>query len=74
MKNQKPLATPTFQAGIPYALFDPHVFGASTTNFIFLYDVSPDGGRFLVDSAVQSESRAPDPITVVSNWAAELPK
>jgi hypothetical protein len=49
------------------------VFGGSTS-FNFRYDVSPDGRRFLVNSAVQSESRAPDPITVVLNWAAGLPK
>jgi hypothetical protein len=49
------------------------VYGGTTT-FNFRYDVSPDGRRFLVNSAVQSESRAPDPITVVLNWAAGLPK
>jgi hypothetical protein len=65
---------PTFHAEIPHALFDPHVYGGSTTNYNFRYDVSPDGRRFLVNSAVQSESRAPDPITVVLNWAAGLPK
>jgi Tol biopolymer transport system component len=65
---------PTFQAEIPHALFDPHVYGGSTTNFNFRYDVTPDGGRFLVNSAVQSDSRASEPITVVLNWAAGLPK
>jgi Tol biopolymer transport system component len=65
---------PTFTAKIPHALFDPHVSGGSTTNFNFRYDVTPDGGRFLVNSAVQSQSRAPDPITVVLNWSAGLPK
>jgi hypothetical protein len=65
---------PTFQAEIPHVLFDPHVAGGSTTTFYFRYDVSPDGRRFLVNGAVQSESRAPNPITVVLNWPVGLPR
>jgi hypothetical protein len=65
---------PTFQAEIPHALFDPHVFGGGITNFVFRYDVTPDGQRFLVNSSLESETSASDPITVVLNWAAGLPK
>jgi hypothetical protein len=67
---------PPFQAGIPHALFDPPVFGrgGSLNNFSFRYDVTPDGQRFLIDSAAQSEGSAPEPIAVVLNWAAGLQK
>jgi hypothetical protein len=38
----------------------------------FWYDVSPDGQRFLVNTA--SERALDTPITVVVNWAAGLNK
>ncbi|MBI3447654.1 MAG: serine/threonine-protein kinase [Acidobacteria bacterium] len=37
---------------------------------VYTYDVSPDGQRILVNSAL--ESAAPSPISVVIDWAAEL--
>jgi hypothetical protein len=37
-----------------------------------MYDVSPDGRRFLVNTLV--EEAAPAPITLVVNWPALLKK
>jgi hypothetical protein len=64
---------PAFQAGIPHALFDPRIQGGGSTQFVFRYDVAPDGQRFLVNTEGQAEAVA-DPITVVSNWQAALKK
>lgn len=68
--------SPTFQAGIPKALFVAPISngagGAGSTR----YDVSPDGKRFLINSvAVEAITggKAP-PITVVLNWQAGLKK
>jgi serine/threonine protein kinase/Tol biopolymer transport system component len=65
---------PTFQADSPRSLFDPLVFGGGNSTQVVGYDVTPDGRRFLVNSVPQSGSSAPEPITVVLNWAAGLPK
>jgi hypothetical protein len=55
-------------------LFDPQVSDGAASTFVFRYDVTPDGQRFLVNTAAQSGGGAPDPITVVPNWAAGLQK
>jgi hypothetical protein len=73
---------PKFQALIPHLLFDSHMWfpeagtrANDTTSSVFRYDVTPDGKRFLVNTAVQAEAAAPSPgITVVLNWAAGLNK
>jgi Tol biopolymer transport system component len=62
--------TASFEAGIPHALFDPSFLGGSGGMFVFRYDVTPDGQRFLVNTLGQSEAAAPETITVVLNWQA----
>jgi hypothetical protein len=64
---------PAFQAGIPHALFDPQIQGGGSTQFVFRYDVAPDGQRFLVNTEGQAEAVA-EPITVVLNWQVGLKK
>jgi Tol biopolymer transport system component len=55
----------TFQVGAVKPLFQTRAIGARYT-----YDVSADGQRFLINTAL--EQAAPAPITVVVNWTAEL--
>jgi eukaryotic-like serine/threonine-protein kinase len=63
--------TPAFKAGIPKALFPTLVFGTGGVG-PFRWDVSADGKRFLIDTAVTET--AEEPITVVTNWQAGLKK
>ena len=57
---------PTFDVGVIQPLFQARSLG-----FTYRYDVANDGKRFLVDAGLpQSLS----PITIVTNWTAELPK
>ena len=56
---------PTFQAGIPKALFKAHIPPGGGRP----YDVTPDGERFLVNLAPSDQ--VSDPLTLVQNWAAE---
>ena len=63
---------PRFEAGVPKALFQSRIWGAGLTNFVFRYDVSADGQRFLINT--QPEQTAAAPITVVVNWTAGLRK
>jgi len=63
--------TPAFKAGIPKALFSTGVRrpgGAGT----FPWDVSADGKRFLIDTALTETGE--EPITVVTGWQAGLKK
>jgi Tol biopolymer transport system component len=64
--------SPAFQAGVPHALFDPEIPGGGSAQFVFRYDVAPDGQRFLVNTEGQSLAAPVEPITVVLNWTAEL--
>jgi len=57
----------TFEAGRPRELFQTRAASASSVSSV--YDVTADGQRFLIDTAVEAEG-AP-PITVVTNWAAD---
>jgi hypothetical protein len=57
----------SFEAGAP-KLFDPH---AESTQYLFQYDVTPDGKRFLVGAANSASSQ---PLTVVVNPQAEWKK
>ena len=66
--------TPTFHAGIPRALFDPHIARSSGAPFATRYDVTPDGQRFLVNSTGLPEPGASEGITVVLNWAQSFSK
>jgi Tol biopolymer transport system component len=58
-------AAPTFQAGIPKALFKTHLRPPPGGQF----DVTPDGERFLVN--LRPAEEISDPVTLVQNWAAE---
>lgn len=55
-------------AGVPHALFQSEASGFEGR----IYDVSPDGQRFLITSA--SYNAVDAPITVVLNWWAGLGK
>jgi Tol biopolymer transport system component len=54
-----------FEVGAVRPLFDTRTSGP-----LYVYDVSPDGQRFLVNTLV--EEAAPEPITLVVNWPALL--
>ena len=61
---------PTFSAGKPKVLFEgPYV---PTPRSFPDYDVSPDGERFLMLKAGESEERTSTQINVVLNWFEEL--
>ena len=57
---------PDFQAGTPVALFDGHV-APSPNNNLYMYDVTADGKRFLIDSQGGGAGAA-QPLNVVVNW------
>jgi hypothetical protein len=62
--------TPRFKAGVPKTLFEvrlrPGNSGPSP------WDVSADGKRFLIETIPDDAGEAP--ITIVTNWQAELKK
>ena len=51
----------TIESSVPKTLFEIHSKGGRDT----VYDVAPDGQRFLVNSAINEKT----PITLVQNWA-----
>jgi eukaryotic-like serine/threonine-protein kinase len=55
---------PTFQSGIPKALFKTHLRPPPGAQF----DVTPDGERFLVN--LRPGDQVSDPVTLVQNWTA----
>ena len=55
----------TFETFRPRELFQTRVVAA--TFFMPTYDVTADGQRFLINTALEAEG--PAPITVVMNWA-----
>ena len=56
-----------FQAGQPHVLFQTRPLPLTPYN---LFDVTPDGQRFLVNLPMEWSSSAP--IKVVMNWASKL--
>jgi eukaryotic-like serine/threonine-protein kinase len=58
-------STPTFQAGVPKALFKANLRQPPGAQF----DVTPDGERFLVN--LRPGDQMADPVTLVQNWAAD---
>jgi len=62
---------PSFEAGIPVALFDAHMAPSMNRNDC-QYDVTADATRFLIDTTNASDGRAS--LTVVTNWNAGLKK
>ena len=61
--------SPQFQAGVPKPLFAPD-FRPDRGSGNGVYAVSADGQRFLVTTTVEQQTIAP--VTVVTNWAADL--
>jgi hypothetical protein len=61
---------PTFTAARPKLLFERH-YAASPQSFLANYDISPDGGRFLMIKGSEQESAATQ-VNVVLNWSDEL--
>jgi serine/threonine protein kinase len=59
-----------FESDVPKALFETQVLTAGVT-FLSHYVVSSNGQRFLL--AFQEETKS-EPINIVVNWTAELPK
>ncbi len=63
---------PTFEAGVPQALFEPRLQTFGLPGPRNIYVATADGQRFLVTSA--PEERISTPTTVVLNWTADLKK
>ena len=61
---------PSFSAGKPKMLFQGSY--VPTTATVPLYDVSPDGERFLMIKGSEQAQAAPTQINVVLNWFEEL--
>jgi hypothetical protein len=59
-----------FEAGLPRPLFELSKW-VTSANWVYRYDVSPDGKSFWV--AGRADSVDPSPITLVINWTTELP-
>jgi hypothetical protein len=59
-----------FEVGAVRPLAVRSLFEMRTEVPLFVYDVSPDGQRFLVNTRVQEA--ASEPITLVVNWPALL--
>lgn len=57
-----------FEAETPVALFDANV----RVHIAKQYDVTPDGSRFLLNRMVDAASA--EPVTIVQNWSARLPR
>jgi len=62
------LGSNTFEAGVPRMLFQTR--GPGFPGPRNAYDVSPDGQRFLIIST--PADAPPTPVTVVTNWSADL--
>jgi len=58
------ITTPAFAAGVPQKLFRT-TLDPTTTQFATVYDVHPDGKRFIMLAPV---SDVPQPVNVILNW------
>jgi Tol biopolymer transport system component len=65
-------ARPSFEAGTPMELFDPHLAHAGLDT-AFQYDVTEDGKRFLINAGPPGVDSTLT-LTVVTNWAVGLRK
>jgi hypothetical protein len=65
-------ATPSFEAGVPVALFETNMLSNTANNRpVYQYDVTADGKRFLIANAGDTDAAAAAPaLTVVTNWQA----
>ena len=59
---------PTFEHGVPEALFKTRVVTDVPMVLGIQYDVTADGQRFLIGRTMGE----PTPVSVILNWAAEL--
>jgi serine/threonine protein kinase len=62
--------TPTFKAGVPKLLFETRLRNGNSGPYP--YDVTADGKRFLIETVPIEAEEAP--ITIVTNWQADLKK
>ncbi len=62
----------TFQPGVPKALFRAPILGGTGggAGVAWRWDISPDGKRFLINTAL--EEAASSPVTVVLNWQTAM--
>ena len=65
---------PTFQSGIPKALFHPQILGGlgGAPSQSWRYAVSRDGQRFLINSATEEKNSTP--VLVTTEWPELLKK
>jgi eukaryotic-like serine/threonine-protein kinase len=68
MAEEVRISGETVAVGAVHALF-----GGIPADYFYLYDVSADGQRILAAVPAGSQ-KAPEPITLVQNWAAALKK
>ena len=61
-----------FDAGVPIALFQATPRQPVSLQDLFVYDVSRDGQRFLINTPVKQAETAP--MSLILNWAAKLNK
>jgi eukaryotic-like serine/threonine-protein kinase len=59
-----------FDSGTPVALFQATAWQPVSSRDLFVYDVSRDGQRFLINTQVRQAETAP--MSVVLNWTATL--
>jgi eukaryotic-like serine/threonine-protein kinase len=63
--------SPIFKAGAPKLLFQAPIFGGGASSDRILWDLTPDGQKFLINTTSNDLSA---PIVVVINWQAALKK
>jgi Tol biopolymer transport system component len=70
------ITEPTFKAGVPKPLFQAPIWGGGQSNNLTRYDVSTDGKKFLIISALSGANAAVTsrPIILMMNWTALLKK
>jgi len=62
--------SPTFKMGTPKPLFEVHIAGGAPAGPTHRWDLTRDGQRFLINTAL--DSTASPPIQVVTDWEAGL--
>ena len=61
-----------FEAGPPVTLFQTQRRQPISAMDFFSYDVTRDGQRFLINSKLDQPNAAP--LSIILNWASEMPK
>jgi hypothetical protein len=62
----------TFKAGIPHPLFAVRRAGGNALEGIWVWDLTTDGKRFLINA--EPEENGSTPIRLVQNWTLGLKK